>query len=81
MRPNSVRITIDIPEPLHRKLKARAADGGCSLRELVLAGITRMLAQSQRRRPAERVQFPLIVSDGPKVSLTNEHIYGSAEFP
>jgi hypothetical protein len=33
-----------------------------------------VLAQGHRPR-AKRVQFPLIVSDGPKVDLTNEQIY------
>jgi hypothetical protein len=30
---------------------------------------------------SRRVQFPLIGSDGPKVSLTNEQIYDLIEFP
>jgi methyl coenzyme M reductase subunit D len=47
---------------------------------LVLAGIRRVLVQGQRLRP-KRVQFPLIVSDGPKINLTNDQIYGHVEFP
>jgi len=66
MKPDSVRATVDIPEPLYRKLEAHAAASGCSVRDLVLAGIRRVLVQGQRPRP-KRVQFPLIVSDGPKV--------------
>jgi hypothetical protein len=77
---DSIRTTVDIPAPLYRKLKAQAAANRCSVRELVLAGIRRVLAQGQRLRP-KRVQFPLIVSDGPKVNLTNEQIYGRVEFP
>jgi len=80
MKPDSVRTTVDIPAPLYRKLKAQAAASKCSVRELVLAGIRRVLLQSQRPRP-KRVQFPLIVSDGPKVNPTNEQIYGHVEFP
>jgi hypothetical protein len=80
VKPNSIRTTVDIPTPLYRKLKAQAATSGCSIRELVLAGIRRVLAQRQRLRP-KRVQFPLIVSDGPKVDLSNEQIYGHVEFP
>lgn len=30
---------------------------------------------------SKRVQFPLMGSDGPKVSLTNEQIYELIEFP
>jgi len=80
MKPNSVRTTVDVPAPLYRKLKAQAVASGCSVRELALAGIKRVLVQGQRPRP-ERVQFPLIVSDGPKVDMTNEQIYGHVEFP
>jgi hypothetical protein len=74
MKRDSVRVTIDVPVVVYRRLKAQAADNGCVVRELVLAGIRRVLAQGHRPR-AKRVQFPLIVSDGPKVDLTNEQIY------
>jgi hypothetical protein len=50
------------------------------VRELVLAGVRTVLLQGQRPRP-KRVQFPLIVADGPKVDLTNEQIYEHLEFP
>jgi len=55
-------------------LEAQAAANGRSVRELILAGIRSGLLKSQRPRP-KRVQFPLIVSDAPKVDLTNEQIY------
>jgi len=38
------------------------------------------LAEGKRPR-AKRIKFPLIVSDGPKVNLTNEEIYEHVEFP
>lgn len=80
MKPDSVRTTVDIPAPLYRKLRAQAAASGCSVRELVLTGIRRVLMQDQRPS-AKRVQFPLIISDGPKVNLTNEQMYKRVEFP
>ena len=80
MKQDSVRTTVDIPTPLYRKLKAQAAANGRSVGELVLAGVRTVLLQGQRPRP-KRVQFPLIVSDGPKVDLTNEQIYEHVEFP
>lgn len=42
-----------------------AAAQGCSARELIL----------------RRVEFPLIKSKGPKVSLSNEQVYEHVEFP
>ena len=80
MKPESVRTTVDIPVPLYRRLKEQAAARGSSVRELVLAGVRIVLLKGQRPRP-KRVQFPLIVSEGAKVDLTNEQIYEHVEFP
>ena len=80
MKQEIVRTTIDIPAPLYRKLKEQAAASGHSIRELVLAGVGKALLQGRRPR-SKRVRFPLIVSAGPKVALTNEQIYEHVEFP
>ncbi|MGA2370870.1 MAG: hypothetical protein ACLPPV_00775 [Candidatus Korobacteraceae bacterium] len=80
MKQESVRTTIDIPAPLYRKLKEQAAARGESVRELVLAGVKNVLLQARRPR-AKRVKFPIIVSEGPKVNVTNEQIYEHVEFP
>jgi hypothetical protein len=80
MKEESVRTTIDIPRPLYRKLKERAAARGFSIRDLVLAGVKTVLLQGQRPR-SKRVRFPLIVSEGPKVNVTSENIYEHVEFP
>jgi hypothetical protein len=80
MKQDSVRTTVDIPAPLYRKLREQAAARGHSIRELVLAGVRSVLLQGQRPR-RNRVRFPLIVSEGPKVELTNEQIYERVEFP
>ena len=76
----SVRTTVDIPSPLYRKLKQHAAATGRSIREVVLTGVRNMLAEGQRAA-SHRVQFPLIVSRGPKVKVTNLQIYDHVEFP
>jgi hypothetical protein len=80
MKQETVRTTVDIPAPLYRKLKEQAAARGRSVRELVVAGVQGILLGGQRPRP-RRVHFPLIVSKGPKVDLTNEQIYEYVEFP
>jgi len=80
MKQNSVRTTVDIPAPLYRKLKEKAAVTDKSIRELVLAGVRTVLLQDRRPRQ-KRVRFPLIVSSGPKVDLRNEQIYEHVEFP
>ncbi|MGA7459584.1 MAG: hypothetical protein WBW69_05125 [Candidatus Korobacteraceae bacterium] len=80
MKQGSVRTTVDIPAPLYRKLKQRAATKGSSVRQLVITGVKAVLEQEERPR-TKRVRFPLIKSKGPKVNLTNEQIYGGIEFP
>jgi hypothetical protein len=80
MKPGAVRTTVDIPVSLYRKLKEQAAAQGRSVRELILAGVRTTLLEGKRPR-AKRVRFPLIVSKGPKVDLTNEQIYERVEFP
>ncbi len=80
MKKEAVRTTVDIPAPLYRKLKEQAAAQGRSVRELILVGVHATLLHGKRPRP-RRVKFPLIVSQGPKVELTNEQIYEHVEFP
>jgi len=80
MKQEVVRTTVDIPASLYRKLKEQAAAQGRSVRELILAGARSSLVEGTRPRP-RRVRFPLIVSKGLKVDLTNEHIYEYVEFP
>jgi hypothetical protein len=80
MKQEAVRTTVDIPVSLYRKLKEQAAAQGRSVRELILAGVRATLLDGKRPR-AKRVRFPLIVSKGPKVDLTNEQIYERVEFP
>jgi len=80
MKQEAIRTTVDIPVSLYRKLKEQAAAQGRSVREIILAGVRTSLVEGKRPR-AKRVQFPLIVSKGPKVDLTNEKIYEHVEFP
>jgi hypothetical protein len=80
MKQESIRTTVDIPAPLYRKLEEQAAGTGSSIRELVLLGVRRVVLGGRRPRP-KRVEFPLIVSKGPQVDLTNEQLYEHVEFP
>ncbi|CAN5131985.1 antitoxin [soil metagenome] len=46
----------NVPDEVHRRLKARAAMEGRSLSELALAELTRSLERPTRRELVERVQ-------------------------
>lgn len=80
MKKQAIRTTVDIPASLYRKLKAQAAAQGRSVRELILLGV-RITPLEGKRPRSRRIQFPLIVSKGPKVDLTNEQIYELLESP
>ena len=80
MKKQAVRTTVDIPVPLYRKLKAQAAAQGRSVRELILLGLRFSIVEGKRPRSG-KIKFPLILSRGPKVNLTNEQIHEHLEFP
>jgi hypothetical protein len=79
MKQDSIRTTVDIPAPLYRKLKKRAAEKGTSIRRLVISGVENVLLDE--KSTGRRARLPVIVSKGPKVNLTNEEIYRHVEFP
>jgi len=48
-----MRTTVDIPDPIYRRLKAEAAMQGCSVKELVLRGVK---AELGGRKSAHRAR-------------------------
>jgi hypothetical protein len=71
-----MRTTIDMPPTLMRAAKARAAERGESLKELVNRAVAHELGlPSAPRAKAGRVTLPLIGRGaGPEVLITNEDI-------
>lgn len=70
-----MRTTVDIPDPLYRRLKSVAALRGCSVKELILFGVKTELEQSKSTARRKRVRLPLIESDRPGwLDLTNQKI-------
>jgi hypothetical protein len=75
-----MRTTVDIPDPIYRKLKSRAAEQGCSVKTLILRSVDKELRGGVRRRG--RVRPPLVHSKQPGIlELTNEQIYEIIPFP
>ncbi len=75
-----MRTTVDIPDPLYRALKKKAAHEGQSVKELLLRGVELELRaepkKNRRRRP------PVIDSDRPgSLDLDNAKIYEIIPFP
>ena len=78
---SAIRTTVDIPDPVYRRLKTRAAREGSSVKELVLRGVERELEQTPGKS-ARRVTLPLIRSKKPgTLRLTNDQIYEIIPFP
>jgi len=76
-----MRTTVDIPDPVYRRLKSRAAQEGSSAKELILRGVEQVLKRGPRK-PRRRVQLPLVRSKRPgSVSLDNAKIYEIISFP
>ena len=47
-----MKTTVDIPEPLYRRAKIRAAENGQTLREVVLAALQRDLREDKLEEPS-----------------------------
>jgi hypothetical protein len=71
-----MRTTIDMPTSLMRAAKARAAERGESLKDLVNRAVAHEVGQPNApREKAGRVCLPLVGHDtGPTVLITNEDI-------
>ena len=72
-----MRTTIDIPDPLFRRIKSVAASKGLSLKEFINSAAVRELERLER--PAEQNagwgSFPLVPSGrSTKVPLTNDKV-------
>jgi hypothetical protein len=76
-----MRTTVDIPDPVYRRLKTRAATEGRSAKELILRGVEQVL-KGNHRKARRRVRLPLVRSKRPgKVRLDNAKIYEIVSFP
>lgn len=70
-----MRTTVDIPDPIYRQLKSRAALRGCSVKELILRGVEVELQGQAGQVPRTRVDLPLIRSKRPGwLKLSNKSI-------
>ena len=67
-----MRTTVDLPDALYRKLKARAALESASVKEILVRLVQRELAGRTKRHTTS---FPLIRGkETRRLSLTNEQI-------
>jgi hypothetical protein len=76
-----MRTTVDVPDALMRAAKARAADSGESLKDLVNRALAHELGlPSVPKRKTGRVALPLLARDAaPAVLVTNDDIATALE--
>ena len=75
-----MRTTVDIPDAVYRRLKARAASEGSSAKALILRGVARVLKEP--RGSQRRVTRPIVPSKRPgTMRLDNARIYEVISFP
>ena len=71
----SMRTTVDIPDPIYRRLKSAAALRGCSVKDLVLRGVKAELEGTKGRRKRKAIRLPVVDSKRPGwLQLTNRRI-------
>ncbi|HLK20948.1 MAG TPA: hypothetical protein VKT81_18480 [Bryobacteraceae bacterium] len=64
----SVRTTIEIPEPVHKELRRRAASSGTSMRSLIVQAIEQAYPEPKKGK-GKRVTGPMITGRGKRGPL------------
>jgi hypothetical protein len=81
MAVSGMRTTIDIPDAMYRRLKARAAGEGRSAKALILQGVEQVL-KAKPDTPGRHVKLPLVQSRRPgSLRIDNARIYDVISFP
>ena len=76
-----MRTTIDIPDRMYQRLKARAASQGQTAKALILQAVEQTLS-SKRRQEKRTIALPLVRSKRPgTLRLDNARIYDVISFP
>lgn len=70
-----MKTTIEIPEPLFRQAKAKAAMDGIPLRDLFVRGLQLAVQTPTETSAKQRANFPIIRADKKAPRLTDEQIY------
>jgi hypothetical protein len=77
-----MRTTVDIPDPIYRELKERAAREGTSVKQIILRSVVSDFRQPESTAPRKRLKFPIIKSKQlGTLEIDNERIYDLIGFP
>ena len=78
-----MRTSIELPDPVYREMKIRAANEGTTIREIILEGVTmRLRGESPTAARGDGPRFPVIRSKDPgSLKLGEEGVYEYIPFP
>ena len=78
-----MRTTVDIPDPIYREMKVRAASEETTIKEIILEGVAVRLRTGRATAKQEgRIRFPMIRSKNPgSLKLGEEGVYEYIPFP
>jgi hypothetical protein len=78
-----MRTTVELPDPVYREMKIRAANEGTTIREIILEGVTmRLRGEGTTAARSDRPRFPVIRSRNPgSLKLGEEGVYEYIPFP
>jgi hypothetical protein len=72
MNPETIRMSADIPAPLHRRLHGAAVRLGCTAQQFILRSIEQVVAE-ESRGDDRRVRLPLLPAKGQRIRpVTND---------
>jgi hypothetical protein len=76
-----MRTTVDIPDPIYRRLRSRAVSEGSTAKELILRGVEQVLKE-KKTKSRRRVKLPIVRSKRPgELQIDNAKIYNVISFP
>ena len=78
-----MRTTVDIPDPIYREIKVRAATEGTTVKEIILEAVVNRLRSAKTISLTKRTaKFPVIRSKNPgSLKLGEEGVYEYIPFP
>jgi hypothetical protein len=77
-----MRTSLDIPDPIYREIKVRAASEGTTIREIILEGLAIRLRSGTTAQREGGPRFPVIRSKNPgSLKLGEEGVYEYIPFP
>ena len=76
-----MRTTVDIPDPIYRQLKTRAASEGRSVKELILRSVESELRHTKRSRGKQIVATIIKTGRPGTLDIDNAKIFEIIPFP